>query len=80
MENLTPITGKGLTLMMDQRTKERISAEETARFMDSQFGQLDLTGSPDLQHPLAETFELQHVHGFNRVDDAGLAGINRSRS
>jgi len=62
---------------MDQQTKERLSAEETARFMDSQFGQLDLSGSPDLNHPAAETFELQDRHGFNRVDDAGLAGINR---
>jgi hypothetical protein len=62
---------------MDQKTKERISAEETARFMDSQFGQLDLSGSPDLNHPLADTFELQDRHGFDRVDDAGLAGINQ---
>ena len=65
--------------MMDQKTKERISAQETARFMDPQFGQLDLTGSPDLNHPLADTFELQDRHGFNRVDDAGLAGINQLR-
>jgi hypothetical protein len=63
--------------MMDQKTKERIGAQETARFMDSQFGQLDLSGSPDLTHPLAETFELQDVHGFNRVDGAMLAGINQ---
>jgi hypothetical protein len=35
--------------MMDQRTKERISAAETARFMDSQFGQLDL-GLFSVQH------------------------------
>jgi hypothetical protein len=62
---------------MDQQTKERISAEETARFMDSQFGQLDLSGSPDLTHLPADTFELQDRHGFNRVDDAGLAGINQ---
>jgi hypothetical protein len=63
--------------MMDQRTKARISAEETARFIDSQFGQLDLSGSPDLSHPLADTFELQDRHGLNRVDDAGLAVINQ---
>jgi hypothetical protein len=63
--------------MINQQTKERISAEETARFMDSQFGQLDLSGSPDLNCPLADTFELQDRHGFNRVDDAGLAGINQ---
>jgi hypothetical protein len=63
--------------MLDQKTKERISAEETARFMDSQFGQLDISGSPDFNHPPADTFELQDRHGFNRVDDAGLAGINQ---
>jgi hypothetical protein len=63
--------------MMDQKTKERISAQETARFMDSQFSQLDLSGSPDLNHPPADTFELQDRHGLNRVDDAGLAGINQ---
>jgi hypothetical protein len=44
--------------MMD-KTKERISAQETARFMDSQFGQLDLSGSPDLNRPPDDTFELR---------------------
>ena len=58
--------------------KERIISEETSRFMDSNFGQLDLTGSPDLNHPLAEErFELQDRYGFNRVDESGLAGINQ---
>jgi hypothetical protein len=63
--------------MLDQQTKQRITAEETARFMDDAFGQLDLSGSPDLTHPVTETFELQDRHGFNRVDESGLAGINR---
>jgi hypothetical protein len=63
--------------MLDQKTKERISAEEIARFMDGQFGQLDLSGFPDLNNPLPDTFELHDRHGFNRVDDAGLAGINQ---
>lgn len=63
---------------MDQKTKERICAEEAARFMDSQFGQLDLSGSPDLNNPPAEDkFELEDTHGFNRVDGTGLAGINQ---
>ncbi len=65
--------------MLDQRTKERIIAEETSRFMDENFAQLDLSGSPDLNHPPAETFELQDQHGFNRVDESGLAGINQLR-
>jgi hypothetical protein len=64
--------------MLDQRTKEQIIAEETSRFMDENFGQLDLSGSPDLNHPPAEEkFELQDRYGFNRVDESGLAGINQ---
>jgi hypothetical protein len=62
---------------MDQKTKERISTEETTRFMDTQFGQLDLSGSPDLNHLPVDTFELQDRHGFNRVDESGLASINQ---
>jgi hypothetical protein len=62
---------------MDQRTKERIIAEETSRFMDGNFGQLDLSGSPDLNQPPTDGFELQDRHGFNRVDDTGLAGVNQ---
>jgi hypothetical protein len=63
--------------MRNQRSKERISSEEAARFMDGGFGQLDLSGFPDLSHPQTETFELQDRHRFNRVDESGLAGINQ---
>ena len=63
--------------MMKQRTKEQIIAEETSRFMDGNFGQLDVSGSPDLNHPAEDKFELQDRHGFNRVDESGLAGINQ---
>src|SRR4051812_7831773 len=63
--------------MLSQRIRERIAAEEAARFMDGNFGQLDLSGFPDLSHPQTETFELQDGHGFNRVDESGLAGINQ---
>ncbi len=52
-------------------------AEESARFMDTQFGRLDLSGSPDLNHPPAEQFEAHDRHGLNRVDISGLAGINQ---
>lgn len=45
--------------------------------MDGNFGQLDLSGSPDLTHPINETFKLQDRHGFNRVDESGLAGIHQ---
>lgn len=64
--------------MLDPKTKERISSEETARFMDTQFGQLDLSGFSDLNDPLPDTFELHDRHGFNRVDDAGLARTTRN--
>jgi hypothetical protein len=58
--------------------KERMIAEETSRFMDGNFGQLDLSGSPDLNNPPAEDkFELQDRYGLNRVDESGLAGINQ---
>ena len=63
--------------MLDPHTKQRVLAEETARFMDGAFGQLDLSGSPDLTNPVTERFELQDRHGFNRVDESGLAGINQ---
>ncbi len=46
--------------------------------MDGNFGQLDLSGLPDLNHPPAEDkVELQDRHGFNRIDKSGLAGINQ---
>jgi hypothetical protein len=63
--------------MLYQRTKEQIVAEETSKFMDSNFGQLDLSGSPDLNPQAEDKFELQDRHGFNRVDESGLAGINQ---
>jgi hypothetical protein len=63
--------------MLDQRIKERMAAEEAARSMDGNFGQLDLSGSPDLTH--SQIFELQGRHGFNRVDESGLAGVNGIR-
>jgi hypothetical protein len=57
-ESLVSPTGKGLMQMLDQRMKEQITAEETSRFMDGNFGQLDLSGSPDFTHPPAEETEL----------------------
>lgn len=63
--------------MLDSQAKQRLLAEETARFIDGSFGQLDLSGIPDLTHPVTEIFELQDRHGFNRIDESGLAGINQ---
>jgi hypothetical protein len=49
--------------MLDQRMKELILVEETSRFMDGNLGQLDLSGSPDLNNPPAEDkFESQDWH------------------
>ena len=59
MESLPPTTGKELTEMLDQKTKERMIAEETERFMNGNFGQLDLSGSPNLNHHPVDRFELQ---------------------
>lgn len=64
---------------MNQRTRERIAREETDRFLDSNFGGLDLTGFPDLNNPPLERFEEADRHGFIRVDTSGLGSVNRLR-
>ena len=38
-------------------------AEETVRFVDGAFGQLDLSGSAELTTPIDETSEKQDRHG-----------------
>jgi hypothetical protein len=65
---------------MDQQTRTRIATEESARFLDSNFGGLDLTGSPDLLHPTTEKFEAQDRHGFNKIDTSGLPTTNQLRT
>jgi hypothetical protein len=56
--------------MLDKNTKQRIIEEETTRFMDDNFGQLDLSGSPDLNNPPAEEkFELQDRYVMIEVVD-----------
>ena len=56
--------------MLDQRNKERIVAEETSRFMDGSFGQLDLSGFPDLAHP-------QTKYSSCRTDMASTEWMNQ---
>jgi hypothetical protein len=65
--------------MLDQRMKERIVAEETAKFIDSMFGRFDLSGSPDLNNPPAEEkFELQDRHGYGSCVAVSLLRSSRS--
>ena len=62
---------------MDEKTKQRIMEEETKKFLDEGFGQLDLSSYPDLEKPVTDTFESEDKHGLNRVDTSGLGGANR---
>jgi hypothetical protein len=62
---------------MDQKTRDRIAREESGRFLDENFSQLDLSGFPDLANPKTESFESEDRFGFNNVDLAGLASVNR---
>jgi hypothetical protein len=62
---------------MDEKTKQRIIEQETAAFLDPQFGQLDLSSYPELAKPATETFETEDKHGLNRVDTSGLGTVNR---
>ena len=57
-------------MRLDQRTKKRLIAEETSRLIDSQFGQLDLSGSPDLQNPMTESFATQKAFASDGLDIA----------
>jgi hypothetical protein len=65
---------------MDQATRTRIAAEESKRFLDDNFGSLDLSGSPDLLHPVSEQFQAEDEHGFNRIDTSGLPTQNQLRT
>jgi hypothetical protein len=56
---------------MNQETRTRIIAEETAKFLDPSFAQLDLSAFPDLSHPAPEVFATEDRHGLNRVVVSG---------
>ena len=65
-------------MTLKRSTKERIVAEESKKFLDEGFGQLDLSGSPDLQNLPLETFEREDRHGFHNVDvRADLGGLRK---
>src|SRR5580692_5285568 len=56
---------------MNQETRSRIIAEESAKFLDPSFAQLDLSAFPDLNHPAPEVFATEDRHGLNRVIVSG---------
>jgi hypothetical protein len=56
---------------MNQETRSRIIAEESAKFLDPSFAQLDLSAFPDLNHPAPEVFATEDRHGLNRVVVSG---------
>src|SRR5215469_6670869 len=62
---------------MNEEQRKRIIEQETAAFLDPQFGQLDLSSYPELAKPATETFETEDKHGLNRVDTSGLGTVNR---
>jgi hypothetical protein len=62
---------------MNQETRTRIIVEETAKFLDPSFAQLDLSAFPDLCHPAPEVFATEDRHGLNRVV---VSGSNQLRA
>src|ERR1700730_3065758 len=56
---------------MDQRTRIRIIAEETAKFLNPGFAQLDLSAFPDLNNPPPDEFAAEDTNGLNRVVVSG---------
>jgi hypothetical protein len=58
-------------MTLNQETRNRIIAEESAKFLDPSFAQLDLSSFPDLNHPAQEEFVSEDKHGLNRVVVSG---------
>jgi hypothetical protein len=58
-------------MTLNQATRNRIIAEESAKFLDPSFAQLDLSSFPDLNHPAHEEFATEDKHGLNRVVVSG---------
>jgi hypothetical protein len=57
--------------MLSERDKARIAAQESAAFLDANFGQLDLSGSPDLRPLPNDKFEAADSHGLSNVVVSG---------
>jgi hypothetical protein len=64
-------------MKLNQETRARIIQEESIRFLDSQFAGLDLSGSPDLNNPIADKFEPCDRDGLSNVDVSGLPATNQ---
>jgi hypothetical protein len=58
-------------MTLNQARRNRIIAEESAKFLDPSFAQLDLSSFPDLNHPAQEEFVSEDKHGLNRVVVSG---------
>jgi len=56
--------------MLDDKTRQRILEEETAKFLDPNFGQLDLSDYPDYSKPPKEESFLHE--GYGQLDTTGL--------
>ncbi len=56
---------------MTPEARNKIIAEETAKFLDPSFAQLDLSAFPDLNHPAPEEFAAEDKNGLNRVVVSG---------
>jgi hypothetical protein len=58
-------------MKMNQEKRTRIIAEESTKFLDPSFAQLDLSAFPDLNHPTPEEFATEDNNGLNRVIVSG---------
>jgi hypothetical protein len=54
---------------------QRIAEQESDAFTSEQFGQLDLSGFPELQKPPLDSFTTPDPHGFNRMVETGSRGL-----
>jgi hypothetical protein len=56
---------------VNQESRDRMIAEQTAKLFDPSFGQFDLSSLRDLDHPAPEVFTPEDCHGLNRVIVSG---------
>jgi len=61
-------------MSLTEKERSRLVAEQTLAFVDEQFGQLDLSGSPDFNSIPKEGFGTDK-HGLNRVVESGANGL-----
>lgn len=58
---------------LDEKTKQRILKEETEKFLDPNFGQLDLSDYPDYSKPLPEESFYDEKYSMPDMSGTGLA-------